>query len=123
MRYRRSDFLIDAEWLGLDARAALSEPELRRRRDELMNLHHPDRGGSVETASRINETYARMSKWLRRRKERTEAFRRTRSARGERGSPASSSVSRWKVAASMMSTALGAAVTAWALVRAKQRGP
>jgi hypothetical protein len=32
-----------------------------------MNVHHPDRGGDVENAARINATYARMIAWLERR--------------------------------------------------------
>lgn len=120
-RYRRSDFVIDAEWLGLDARRSLSETELRRRRDELMHRHHPDRGGSSEMASRINETYARMSAWLRRRKQRGDASRRDRdAAESGRTDAAARPAGRWMLAGSMMTTALGA-VAAWAIVRGKRR--
>lgn len=120
-RYRRSDFVTDADWLGLDARRGLSETELRRRRDELMHQHHPDRGGSAEMASRINETYARMSAWLRRRRERSEASRKRHAAeREERVDAAARPAGRWVLAGSMMTTALGA-VAAWAVVRGKRR--
>lgn len=119
-RYRRSDFVIDAEWLGLDARSGLSETELRRRRDELMHRHHPDRGGSAEKASRINETYARMSAWLRRRKERAQASHRTRDrCENERVEAPARPASRWMLAGSVVTTALGA-VAAWAIVRGKR---
>lgn len=63
-RYGRLQFLKDAEWLGLPPEFAYSRTELRRRRNRLMIAHHPDRGGSAETAARINETYARMAEWL-----------------------------------------------------------
>ncbi len=63
-RYGRFKFLRDAERMGLNARTAFSEVELRRQRDRLMSAHHPDRGGSQEKAAQINETYARMRKWL-----------------------------------------------------------
>ncbi len=63
-RYGRFKFLRDAERMGLNARTAFSEVELRRQRDRLMCAHHPDRGGSQEKAAQINETYTRMRKWL-----------------------------------------------------------
>ena len=63
-RYGRFKFLRDAERMGLNARTAFSEVELRRQRDRLMSAHHPDRGGSQEKAAQINETYTRMRKWL-----------------------------------------------------------
>jgi hypothetical protein len=63
-RYGRFKFLRDAERMGLSARTAFSEVELRRQRDRLMSAHHPDRGGSKEKAAQINDTYTRMRKWL-----------------------------------------------------------
>jgi hypothetical protein len=63
-RYGRAQFLKDATWMGLQRDAAFSRVELRRRRDRLMNLHHPDRGGEAEIAARINATYTRMIAWL-----------------------------------------------------------
>ncbi len=62
--YRRAQFLRDATWLGLSRDAALSRSELRRRRDQLMIVHHPDLGGDAETAAQINAVYARMSEWV-----------------------------------------------------------
>lgn len=62
--YGRAQFLRDALSLGLPAPHAFSRVALRRRRDRLMREHHPDRGGSDETARQINEIYARMLKWL-----------------------------------------------------------
>jgi hypothetical protein len=50
--------------MGLSPDQAASAIELRRRRDELMGQHHPDRGGDFEIAARINETYARMTKFI-----------------------------------------------------------
>jgi hypothetical protein len=63
-RYGRFKFLRDAERMGMNARTAFSEVELRRQRDRLMTAHHPDRGGSKEMAAQINDTYTRMRKWL-----------------------------------------------------------
>jgi len=63
-RYGRFKFLRDAEGMGMNARTAFSEVELRRQRDRLMTAHHPDRGGSKEMAAQINDTYTRMRKWL-----------------------------------------------------------
>jgi hypothetical protein len=50
--------------MGICADHAFVRSELRRRRYQLMRLHHPDRGGSDRMAIRINLTYARMAKWL-----------------------------------------------------------
>jgi hypothetical protein len=66
-RYRRTRFLEDAAWLGVPEEAAFSRAELRRRRDQLMAVHHPDRGGDAASAARVNETYKRMVEWLDRR--------------------------------------------------------
>jgi hypothetical protein len=63
-RYSRTQFLKDAAWLGLPPDAPISRVELRRRRDRLMGVHHPDRGGDAKKAARINATYARMVDWL-----------------------------------------------------------
>jgi hypothetical protein len=59
--------LEDAAWLGLPEEAAFSRAELRRRRDQLMAVHHPDHGGEAASAARVNETYKRMVEWLDRR--------------------------------------------------------
>jgi hypothetical protein len=56
--------------MGLSPEQARSTIELRRRRDELMAQHHPDRGGEADMAARVNETYARMVKYLGARKAR-----------------------------------------------------
>jgi hypothetical protein len=53
--------------MGLPPEIPLSRLELRRRRDRLMIVHHPDRGGDAKKAARINATYARMVDWLDRR--------------------------------------------------------
>lgn len=66
-RYGRAQFLRDAIWMGLPLEDAFSRAELRARRDHLMNVHHPDRGGDAANAARINATYARMIAWLDRR--------------------------------------------------------
>jgi hypothetical protein len=50
--------------MGLPPEAAFSRVELRRRRDQLMIHHHPDLGGDVKKAARINATYRRMMDWL-----------------------------------------------------------
>jgi hypothetical protein len=50
--------------MGLPPEAAFSRVELRRRRDQLMIHHHPDLGGDVKKAARINATYGRMIDWL-----------------------------------------------------------
>jgi hypothetical protein len=50
--------------MGLPPEIPLSRLELRRRRDRLMIVHHPDRGGDERKAARINATYARMVDWL-----------------------------------------------------------
>jgi hypothetical protein len=63
-RYGRAQFLRDAIWMGLPPEDAFSRAELRARRDRLMIIHHPDVGGDVEDAARINATYARMIAWL-----------------------------------------------------------
>jgi len=60
-RHGRFKFLRDAERMGLNARTAFSQVELRRQRDRLMIA---DRGGSQEMAAQINDTYTRMRKWL-----------------------------------------------------------
>ncbi len=62
--YGSIQFLKDAAWFGLSARDAFSREKLRRQRDRLMSIHHPDRGGNVEIASRINSTYDSMVEWL-----------------------------------------------------------
>jgi hypothetical protein len=69
-RYGRAQFRQDAAWFGLSPEEAKSSIELRRRRDELMSQHHPDRGGDVEKAARINAVYARMTRYLNARKAR-----------------------------------------------------
>lgn len=63
-RYGRAQFLKDAIALGLPVRLAFSRAALRRQRDMLMREHHPDRGGSDDKAQQINDTYARMLRWL-----------------------------------------------------------
>ncbi len=63
-RYGRAQFFSDVAWMGLDREQAFSRTELRRQRDQLMHIHHPDRGGSEAMAARINVTYARMLDWL-----------------------------------------------------------
>lgn len=120
-RYRRADFLNDAEWLGLDAQEALSDAELRRRRDALMLVHHPDRGGSAEMAGRVNETYARMQGWLLRRRIQAEERRRRRRtiARPSQEEP-TRSAGRSMLTAGVMTTALGA-VAAWMLIGGRRR--
>jgi len=63
-RYGRAQFLKDAVSLGLPTYVAFSKTALRRQRDRLIREHHPDRGGAENKAQEINETYARMVKWL-----------------------------------------------------------
>lgn len=63
-RYRRTQFLKDADSLGLSTDLAFSRTELRRQRDQLIRQHHPDCGGSKDEAGKINEIYGRMIKWL-----------------------------------------------------------
>lgn len=67
-RYGRTQFLKDAAWMGLPPDAVFSRVELRRRRDRLMSVHHPDRGGDADKAARINAVYGRMTVWLDRNK-------------------------------------------------------
>jgi hypothetical protein len=62
--YGRAQFLSDVAWMGLDREDAFSRANLRRQRDRLMHIHHPDRGGSEAMAARINVTYGRMLGWL-----------------------------------------------------------
>lgn len=62
--YGRAQFLSDVAWMGMVPDQAFSRTGLRRQRDQLMNVHHPDRGGCEEMAARINVTYARMNFWL-----------------------------------------------------------
>ncbi len=69
-RYGRARFKQDAAWFGLSLDEAKSTIVLRRRRDELISQHHPDRGGDVEKAARINAIYARMARYLNARKAR-----------------------------------------------------
>jgi hypothetical protein len=73
--YGRTQFLRDAAWMGLVAQNAFSRSDLRRRRDYLMSIHHPDRGGSEHMAVHINEIYSRMMDWLDRRRQRRERLR------------------------------------------------
>jgi hypothetical protein len=40
--------------MGFDLRAQLTEDEIKTRRRQLARQHHPDRGGDVATAQRIN---------------------------------------------------------------------
>lgn len=63
-RYGRAQFLKDAARLGLTPDVAFSHVELRRRRDRLMIVHHPDHGGDGRKAARINAIYGRMMAWL-----------------------------------------------------------
>jgi hypothetical protein len=67
-RYGRAQFRRDAAWMGLSPEEASSSIDLRRRRDELIGQHHPDRGGDADKAARINATYARMTRYLNARK-------------------------------------------------------
>ena len=62
--YSRAQFVSDAAWMGLDLDQAFSRKNLRRQRDQLMYIHHPDRGGSEEMAACINLAYSRMLAWL-----------------------------------------------------------
>jgi len=62
-RYGRAQFLRDASCLGLPTHLAFSRMALRRQRDCLIRVHHPDCGGSKDKAREINEIYARMVKW------------------------------------------------------------
>jgi len=70
-RYSRAQFIRDAAWLGVPLDAAFSRTELRRRRDHLMNIYHPDHGGDTDHAARLNATYTRMTEWLDKRRFRT----------------------------------------------------
>lgn len=63
-RYGRGQFLKDAQRLGINAASAFSHAALRRRRDRLLLVHHPDRGGDQTKAAEINAIYERMLKWL-----------------------------------------------------------
>ena len=63
-RYGRAQFLRDGLSLGLPTHLAFSRTALRRRRDQLIREHHPDRGGSHCKAQEINEIYTRMIRWL-----------------------------------------------------------
>lgn len=63
-RYGRAQYLRDAAWLGVPAERAFSRDLLRRRRDRLMRIHHPDRGGAADKAAEINLVYGRMIAWL-----------------------------------------------------------
>jgi len=63
-RYGRGQFLRDAETLGVNPALAFSHVALRRRRDGLLLVHHPDRGGDPTKAAEINGIYERMVKWL-----------------------------------------------------------
>jgi hypothetical protein len=65
--------LEDAVSLGVPEEAAFSKAELRRCRDKLMAVHHPDHGGDAATAARVNETYRRMIEWLEQRDVRASA--------------------------------------------------
>jgi hypothetical protein len=56
--------------LGVPEELVFSRAELRHRRDQLMAVHHPDRGGEAASAARVNETYRRMVDWLDRREAR-----------------------------------------------------
>lgn len=62
--YGRARFLRDARSLGVPVHLASSRTALRRHRDCLIREHHPDLGGSNDRAREINDTYARMVKWL-----------------------------------------------------------
>ncbi len=63
-RYGKAQFLRDAQRLGLGPKSAFSHAALRRRRDRLLLVHHPDRGGDPHKAAEINATYERMLTWL-----------------------------------------------------------
>jgi len=63
-RYGRAQFLRDAQRLGINPASAFSHAALRRRRDRLLLVHHPDRGGDPTKAAEINAIYKRMLKWL-----------------------------------------------------------
>lgn len=63
-RYGRGQFFRDAQRLGINPASAFSRAALRRRRDRLLLIHHPDRGGEKAKAAEINAIYERMLKWL-----------------------------------------------------------
>jgi hypothetical protein len=93
-RYGRAQFKRDAGCFGLSPQEARSTIVLRRRRDELISQHHPDRGGDVEKAARINAIYARMTRYLNARKARRRA-----AVTGGRGVPGAAQLSALAVAA------------------------
>ena len=63
-RYGRAQFLRDAQRLGITPASAFSRAALRRRRDRLLFVHHPDRGGDPNKAAEVNAIYERMLNWL-----------------------------------------------------------
>ena len=121
-RYGRSQFLKDAASLGLSRDTAVSRAELRRRRDRLIVVHHPDHGGDAGKAAEINTVYARMIEWLDERRARAAEARDLRQARpretGTRGSTLSEGLNAG--AAKLVGLAIVAAAT-YATLRGKRK--
>jgi len=65
--YSRAQLHEDAKLLDLDVKAGFTEAIIKDRRGELMQTHHPDRGGNMMTAQDINAASDRLIDWIERR--------------------------------------------------------
>ena len=63
-RYTHNQFLKDAQLLELPEDGSFTPLNLKRQRGRLMQDHHPDKGGSNESAQQINEAYERLLSWV-----------------------------------------------------------
>lgn len=80
-RYTHTQFLEDMQLFQLPDDGSFTQAHVKRRRQRLMQEHHPDKGGTKEKAQQINETYERLSAWIK-----NDEQRRKRAARRQRAS-------------------------------------
>jgi hypothetical protein len=81
IQYTPTQFLEDTQLFELPEDGSFTQAHVKRRRHRLMQEHHPDKGGTKEKAQQINETYERLSAWIK-----VAEQRRRRAARRQRAS-------------------------------------
>jgi hypothetical protein len=63
-RYTHAQFLKDIRLFELQGDGGFTKMHVKRGRSQLMQIHHPDKGGTKEKAQQINVTYERLSAWI-----------------------------------------------------------
>ncbi|MFZ0509842.1 MAG: J domain-containing protein [Methylocella sp.] len=83
-RYTHVQFLDDTQLFELPEDGSFTQVHVKRRRHRLMQKHHPDKGGTKEKAQQINETYERLSAWIKHSERRKREARRRRASQSLR---------------------------------------